>query len=63
MNPLQEGIRELADLRDIDELIQCVETVESATSSSAFSRAFEPSAELRHGIVFTLSNKPGQLVN
>ena len=47
----QEGVRELAELRDLDELIQCVETVDSATASSAFARAFEPSAELRHGIV------------
>ena len=41
----------MAELRDLDELIQCVETVDSATASSAFTRAYEPSAELRHGIV------------
>ena len=45
----QEGVRDLAELRDLDELIQCVETVDAAPSSSAFARAFEPSAELRHG--------------
>ena len=48
----QEGVRELPELRDMDELIQSVETVETATSSSAFARAFEPSAEIRHGIDF-----------
>ena len=48
----QEGVRDLAELRDIDELIQSVETVDTATSSSAFSRAFEPSAEMRHGIEY-----------
>ena len=48
----QEGVRDLPELRDMDELIQSVETVETATSSSAFARAFEPSADVRHGIHF-----------
>ena len=46
----QEGVRDLPELRDMDELIQSVESVETATSSSAFARAFEPSAEIRYGI-------------
>ena len=48
----QEGVRDLPELRDMDELIQSVETVETATSSSAFARAFEPSADVGHGIHF-----------
>ena len=48
----QEGVRDLPELRDMDELIQSVETVETVTSSSAFARAYEPSAHVRHGIPF-----------
>ena len=47
----QEGVREVAELRNLEELVEFVEVLDTA-ALSASAMAFDTSAALRHGIKF-----------
>ena len=44
----QEGVREVAELRNIDELVEFVEILDTAVLPASV-KAFDTSAALRHG--------------